>query len=134
MIPICDEAQDRSSSSTGSASTVSRRDGSGSAVPQRRSASVSEQSVDVPVETLERALSVIFVGAGCPAGEAAVIAEELVLADRMGLGSHGTVRVGEYLDVGLSGRVVPGGTCTVAHETPASALVDGGMNFGQVVW
>lgn len=94
---------------------------------------MGEQSVDVPVQTLERAVAGIFVGLGCPAGEAAVIAEELVLADRMGLGSHGSVRVGEYLDVGLSGKVVPGATCTVARETPASALIDGGMNFGQVV-
>ena len=62
-----------------------------------------------------------------------MIAEELVLADRMGLGSHGSVRVGEYLDVGRSGKVVPGAACTVAHETQGAALIDGGMNYGQVV-
>jgi len=94
---------------------------------------LSEQSVTVAVEALERAVSTIFVGVGCPPGEAAVIAEELVVADRMGLGSHGSVRVGEYLDVARSGKVVPGAPCTVARETAASAVVDGGMNFGQVV-
>lgn len=92
-----------------------------------------EGVVEISVETLERALADVFVGVGCPAGEAAVIAEELVLADRMGLGSHGSVRVGEYLDVGRSGKVVPGAACTVAHETQGTALVDGGMNYGQVV-
>ena len=54
---------------------------------------MAEQNVvEIPVEQLERALTDIFAGAGCPPAEAAVIAEELALADRMGLGSHGSVR------------------------------------------
>ena len=89
--------------------------------------------LELPVETVEAALVAVFEAVGCPPGEAAVIAEELVAADQMGLGSHGAVRVGEYVEGGRSGRVRPGGACTVAHETAATALVDGGMNYGQVV-
>jgi LDH2 family malate/lactate/ureidoglycolate dehydrogenase len=89
--------------------------------------------VELPVKTVEEALTAIFDAVGCPPDEASLIAEELVLADQMGLGSHGAVRVGEYVEGARAGRVQPGGVCTVAHQTSATALVDGGMNYGQIV-
>jgi LDH2 family malate/lactate/ureidoglycolate dehydrogenase len=93
----------------------------------------AHDTVDLSIDHLADAVERVFAAVGSPPEEAAVIAEELVSADRMGLHSHGCARVGEYVAGARSGRVVPGGACTVAHDTPAAALVDGGSNYGQVV-
>ncbi|MDO8210331.1 Ldh family oxidoreductase [Conexibacter sp. CPCC 206217] len=92
-----------------------------------------DETVNLPIERLTETVERVFEAVGSPPQEAAVIAEELVGADRMGLHSHGCARVGEYVAAAQSGRVVPGGPCTVAHDTPSAALVDGASNYGQVV-
>lgn len=90
-------------------------------------------TVRVRVEDLERLIAEVFRAIGCPSEEAAILAEELVTADRMGLHSHGSSRVGEYLEAARSGTVVVGGACSLASDLGATALVDGGANFGQIV-
>ena len=89
--------------------------------------------IRVAVEPLTRLVTEVFAAIGCPADEAAIVAEELVLADCMGVHSHGISRVGEYLDEVRSGGVVPGGPCALVGDFQGTAIVDGGNNFGQVV-
>jgi hydroxycarboxylate dehydrogenase B len=93
----------------------------------------SDGAYKVDLGELRAVVSRIFTAVGCPDNEAEVIAQELVTADQMGVHSHGVVRVSEYLDGVEAGRVTPGGKCSVARESAAAALVDGGGNFGQVV-
>lgn len=90
-------------------------------------------SVRVDVAGLRAAVGAIFASVGCPAGEASLIAEELVLSDQMGLHSHGVLRVAEYLAAVRDGRVEPGGPCSITSDNAGTAVVDGGANFGQVV-
>jgi hydroxycarboxylate dehydrogenase B len=89
--------------------------------------------IRIAVEPLTRHVTEVFAAIGSPRDEAAIVAEELVLADRMGVHSHGISRVGEYLGEVRSGGVVPGGPCALAGEFRGTAIVDGGNNFGQVV-
>jgi len=92
-----------------------------------------DDAVTVPTDQLLALVERVFEAVGSPPGEAATVAAELAAADRMGLHSHGCARVGEYVAAVDDGRVTPGAPVTVAHETSATALVDGGGNFGQVV-
>lgn len=74
----------------------------------------------------------IFVALGAPQTEAALVADDLVRADLMGLASHGVMRVPEYVQSVIRGEVVPGGPISVVKESDSTALVDCGRNFGQV--
>ena len=74
----------------------------------------------------------IFVACGAPRDEAAVVADELVEASLMGLDSHGVMRYAQYANDALDGRIRPGAPVRVVKETPATAVVDCGFNFGPV--
>jgi uncharacterized oxidoreductase len=50
----------------------------------------------------------------------------------MGLDSHGVIRVVWYVDEVLQGKIRPGAEIVVEKETGASAVLDGGGNFGAV--
>lgn len=91
-----------------------------------------ESVVDLPAAELIGSVAEVFTAAGVPAADAAVVAEDLVGADEAGVRTHGVVRMLEYLDALQDGRIVAGGECRVVTETSATALVDGGGNFGQV--
>lgn len=68
-----------------------------------------------------------------PAGEAEEIAATLVDADLQGIASHGVLRVPDYVRRLESGRMRPETHLTVARETAATALVDGGGGWGATV-
>ncbi len=74
----------------------------------------------------------IFEAAGAPSSHAALVAESLVDADLAGHGSHGVIRVTEYLDHIGERRIVPGAVPRVAAETETTAAIDGEWAFGQV--
>ena len=70
---------------------------------------------------------------GVVADHARVCAERMVEADLRGRTGHGLIRLAQY-----STRIQAGGynldpDIRVLHETPVSALVDGGNGLGQVV-
>ena len=74
----------------------------------------------------------IFVGCGAPLREAALVASELVEANLMGYDSHGIVRCNEYVDYVHRGRITPGAAHRIVREQRNTAVVDCGLNFGQV--
>ena len=74
----------------------------------------------------------IFVGCGAPLAEAILVASELVEANLMGYDSHGIVRCNEYVDYVKRGRITPGAAHRVVREHRNTAVVDCGLNFGQV--
>ncbi|NWF70326.1 MAG: Ldh family oxidoreductase [Chloroflexi bacterium] len=77
--------------------------------------------------------SALFDALGSPHAESAWVAETLVRASLVGHDSHGIVRFTQYATQVQKGEVVPGAPITLLHETPASAVIDGHLGWGQVV-
>jgi LDH2 family malate/lactate/ureidoglycolate dehydrogenase len=75
----------------------------------------------------------IFEALGAPSEDAGLVAELLVEANLTGFDSHGMIRLPIYARGIRMGAVKPGAEITVVEETPTTAVVDGGWNFGQVV-
>jgi uncharacterized oxidoreductase len=74
----------------------------------------------------------IFIGCGAPPREAAIVADDLVQSNLLGYDSHGIARCPSYVDFALTHRVKPGAALRIVKETPTTAIVDCGLNFGQV--
>jgi LDH2 family malate/lactate/ureidoglycolate dehydrogenase len=64
---------------------------------------------------------------------AEIVSDSLVKANLRGVDSHGVIRLPVYVKRVKHKTIVPGAPFTVVRETPSTALVDGGMGFGQVV-
>lgn len=73
-----------------------------------------------------------FAACGAPVAEAAQVADHLVESNLMGYDTHGIVRCVEYETCVGDGRIKPGASMSILKETPTTAIVDGGLNFGQV--
>ena len=74
----------------------------------------------------------VFVACGASPEEANLVTNELVETSLMGIDSHGVIRIPQYVDDVRTGRVKPGAAIRVEKETPATAIVDCGWNFGAV--
>ncbi len=74
----------------------------------------------------------LFMGCGSPSDEAAIVAGDLVETNLMGFDSHGIVRCTDYVEYALDGRIVPGVAPKVITEHRNTAVVDCGLNFGQI--
>ena len=75
----------------------------------------------------------IFIAAGLPEADAAIVTDNLIQADLRGHSSHGLSRVRVYCDRIRSGLVATAPEITVLHETPAALHLDGGHGMGAVV-
>lgn len=75
----------------------------------------------------------IFTGVGSPPDEAHQVAEHLVGSNLRGHDSHGVIRTLGYVRSVADGLLKPGAPVSVVRESSATALVDGGWNFGQPV-
>lgn len=74
----------------------------------------------------------IFKACGATADEARIVADELLEANLMGLDSHGVMRYVQYAEQVRCGKIRPGAPITIIKETPTTAIVDCGFNFGAV--
>lgn len=74
----------------------------------------------------------IFQACGSPQEEAQIVANHLVKANLSGMDSHGIIRIPQYVQDVQNGTVKPGATVSLLSETPVSAVVDCGWNFGVV--
>ncbi|HEY8596930.1 MAG TPA: Ldh family oxidoreductase, partial [Thermomicrobiales bacterium] len=72
----------------------------------------------------------VFEAVGMPADLAATNARILVDADIRGIDSHGVPRLPGYIAAIRAGQIDVRATPTVAHETAATARVDGRNGFG----
>jgi hydroxycarboxylate dehydrogenase B len=85
-----------------------------------------------PPDYLRKIAEAIFLGCGSPSEEAALVADDLVESNLLGYDSHGIIRCQTYVEFVLGGKVKPGAPVRVQKETPVTAVVDCGLNFGQV--
>ena len=74
----------------------------------------------------------IFTAAGATPANAEGVVSSLVGANLAGHDSHGVMRIPAYVRDIRAGRLDPGASPFIAHETATVALVDGAGTFGQV--
>lgn len=70
---------------------------------------------------------------GCPEPDAHLAATVLVAADMRGIDSHGVARLSGYVRLWEAGRINPNPEIKIVHETPSTAVIDGGAGLGLVV-
>lgn len=105
----------------------------------KKAADVNVDNCDgdmMPVFTAEQLRSVgasIFKALGAPEGDAELVSDLLVEANLTGFDSHGMIRLPIYARGVRMGAVKPGAEMKIMEDTPTTALIDGGWNFGQVV-
>lgn len=74
----------------------------------------------------------VFEKMGLPADEARQAADILMRAELRNISTHGLVRLPEYVRLWQNKRITVTPKFTVVHETPSTALVDGGKGLGLV--
>ncbi len=87
----------------------------------------------IDAATLTEYVARIFVASGSPGDEAQQVAEHLVGSNLRGHDSHGVIRTLGYVQSVHNGLLKPGAQVTVVRESAATALIDGGWNYGQPV-
>ena len=87
----------------------------------------------ISTDILTNWISEIFQANGVPGTAARIVAEHLVDADACGVSSHGIIRVPQYVQALEQKRVIPDAKLTVVREHVATAVLDGGHGFGQVM-
>ncbi len=75
----------------------------------------------------------VFLKMGCPEDQAHLAAEVLIDADLKGVDSHGIARLPGYVSLWEKDRIVSTPNIEIVHETPSTAVVDGGGGLGLVV-
>lgn len=86
----------------------------------------------VTAEALRRFAIGIFVRAGMPQADAAVVADALVWANLRGVDTHGVMRIPRYVDLIENGDMNPRPVITIRTETPASVLIEADRAAGPV--
>jgi ureidoglycolate dehydrogenase (NAD+) len=94
--------------------------------------SLAPARAPVPPAVLEAFVREALERVGLSAADAATVAEPLVLADTMGVFTHGTKLLRGYLRKLVAGGYRPAGRPRVLREGPAWAIVDGDAALGQV--
>ncbi len=87
---------------------------------------------DIPASRLIAFATDVFVGAGVPPDDGAMVAESLVGANLRGHDSHGVMRVLQYVEFIERGEIRTGVDLRVVQETPALLVCDGQWGLGQV--
>lgn len=74
----------------------------------------------------------VFLAMGCPEQDADKAARVLVSADLRGIDSHGVARLSGYVRLWEAGRIIARPEIRIIHESPSTAVVDGGSGLGLV--
>ena len=89
---------------------------------------------NIAFEVIERFMMSILVKAGIPAGDAAIIGDVLLKADKLGFDSHGVNRLKPiYLDRIKDGILNPVTQFEIVKEGPTTAVIDGHNGMGHVI-
>ena len=75
----------------------------------------------------------VFLAMGCSAADATTATKVLIAADLRGIDSHGVARLSGYVRLWEAGRINATPNIHVVHDTPSTAVVDGGAGLGLVV-
>jgi LDH2 family malate/lactate/ureidoglycolate dehydrogenase len=75
----------------------------------------------------------VFEKLDVPTGDAEIVTDNLVSADLRGISSHGVARLRRYVKGLQDGVMLARPEVKLVHETPATALFDGGDGLGQPV-
>lgn len=86
----------------------------------------------IPVEALRDFVARALTARGVPDADAAKVAGLMVEADIYGYGTHGVFRLRQYLARLAGGGCNPTPTLSVAHETVATAVIDGDNGLGHL--
>src|SRR5579863_2977534 len=86
----------------------------------------------IPAERLEEIGRALFVAAGTPADEAALVMRHIVGANLVGHDSHGVIQIPTYIERIKVGHIVPGAPWTIVKESANHTVVDGHWAFGYV--
>src|ERR1700682_6104306 len=87
----------------------------------------------IAAERLEEIGRALFVAAGTPAEEAALVMRHIVGANLVGHDSHGVIQIPTYIERIKVGHIVPGAPWVIVKESPAHTVVDGHWGFGYSV-
>ena len=87
----------------------------------------------IAAERLEEIGRALFVAAGTPAEEAALVMRHIVGANLVGHDSHGVIQIPTYIERIKVGHIVPGAPWVIVKESPTTTVVDGHWGFGYVV-
>jgi L-2-hydroxycarboxylate dehydrogenase (NAD+) len=94
---------------------------------------MADESVYVPLEKLRDFTIEALIKMGVPHADAEIVADVLLAADLYGVRSHGLAHLKMYYQRLKSGLQKPVTNWTIVHETPTTAVVDGGNGMGMVV-
>ncbi|WP_153796338.1 Ldh family oxidoreductase [Foetidibacter luteolus] len=75
----------------------------------------------------------VFLAMGCSAADAATATNALLAADARGIDSHGVARLSGYVRLWEAGRINTNPQISITHQTPSTAVIDGGKGLGLVV-
>lgn len=92
-----------------------------------------DAGIRVMPDALRSFCAKIFAELGVPLEDAEIVADNLVAADLRGISSHGVARLQRYVKGIKDGVMLARPEIKVVHETPATALIDGGDGLGQPV-
>ena len=81
---------------------------------------------------LKRYTTTLFEKMGCPPADAEVVADVLIAAELRGIPSHGLMRVKDYFQMVMAGRINTNPKVRIAYETPSTATVDGDNALGPI--
>lgn len=87
---------------------------------------------NIAADTLRSYTARIFEGHGVPATDAEIVADNLIEADLRGVESHGVNLVSLYCNRLDNGLMRPVTEVTVEQDDGGTALLHGGLGFGQV--
>lgn len=94
---------------------------------------MADASVYVPVDRLTDFMVDALIKMGLPRDDADIVAEVLLAADLCGVRSHGIAHLRMYHERIKAGLQLPVTNWTIVHQTPATAVIDGGNGMGMVV-
>lgn len=92
-----------------------------------------DKNMYISVENAEKLCTSILIASGLSSKYAAIIADNLILAELRGISSHGLSRMAVYCSRIKNGLININPEISVIKKTPATVLIDGDNGPGQVV-
>jgi L-2-hydroxycarboxylate dehydrogenase (NAD+) len=94
---------------------------------------MTDADVYVPLNQLTDFMIRALLKMGVPEADAKIVAEVLIASDLYGVQSHGIAHLRMYSKRIQAGLLRPVTNWTLVHETPTTAVMDGGNGMGMVV-